>query len=47
MPAAFDQYYVKRSTGPNVKKGKTKMELAEQLRRTSATSRRRTAATAW
>lgn len=31
MPAAFDQYYVKRLDGPNVKSG-TKMELAEQLR---------------
>ena len=24
MPAVFDQYYVKKLTGPNVKKGKTK-----------------------
>ncbi|HEY8325999.1 MAG TPA: inositol-3-phosphate synthase, partial [Ktedonobacterales bacterium] len=31
MPAAFDQYYVKRLNGPNVKRG-TKRELAEQIR---------------
>src|SRR5207247_2955365 len=32
MPAVFDQYYVKRLQGTNVKSGKTKRELAEQLR---------------
>jgi len=32
MPAVFDQYYVKRLDGPNVKKGKTKRDLADQLR---------------
>ena len=32
MPAVFDRRYVKRLDGPNVKKGKTKKELAEQLR---------------
>jgi myo-inositol-1-phosphate synthase len=32
LPAAFDQYYVKRLHGTNVKRGKTKRELAEQLR---------------
>jgi myo-inositol-1-phosphate synthase len=32
MPAVFDQAYVKRLQGVNVKKGKTKRELAEQLR---------------
>ena len=32
MPAVFDQHYVKRLVGTNVKKGKTKRELAEQLR---------------
>jgi myo-inositol-1-phosphate synthase len=32
MPAAFDQQYVKRLQGTNVKKGKTKRDLAEQLR---------------
>ena len=32
MPAVFDRRYVKRLDGPNVKKGKTKQELAEQLR---------------
>ena len=31
MPAVFDQQYVKRLDGPNVKKGKSKKELAEQL----------------
>ena len=30
-PAAFDQHYVKRLDGPNVKRGKSKMELAEAL----------------
>src|SRR5512133_1558874 len=32
MPAVFDRRYVKRLDGPNVKKGKNKMELADQLR---------------
>ncbi len=32
MPAVFDQNYVKRLEGTNVKRGKTKRELAEQLR---------------
>jgi myo-inositol-1-phosphate synthase len=32
MPAVFDQAYVKRLNGTNVKQGKTKRELAEQLR---------------
>ncbi len=31
MPAVFDQRYVKRLSGPNVKKGKSKMHLAEQV----------------
>jgi myo-inositol-1-phosphate synthase len=31
-PAVFDRNYVKRLDGPNVKKGKTKMDLAEQVR---------------
>jgi len=31
MPAVFDQRYVKRLAGPNVKKGKNKRDLAEQL----------------
>ena len=31
MPAVFDQAYVKRLSGTNVKQGKTKMDLAEQL----------------
>jgi myo-inositol-1-phosphate synthase len=32
MPAVFDQHYVKRLEGRNVKKGKNKRELAEALR---------------
>jgi myo-inositol-1-phosphate synthase len=32
MPAVFDQNYVKRLQGTNVKQGKTKRDLAEQLR---------------
>jgi myo-inositol-1-phosphate synthase len=31
MAAVFEQSWVKKITGPNVKKGKNKMELAEQL----------------
>jgi len=33
MPAVFDQDYVKRLSGTHVKKGKTKMDLADQLRK--------------
>jgi len=33
MPAVFDQNYVKRLNGTHIKKGKTKMDLADQLRR--------------
>jgi myo-inositol-1-phosphate synthase len=32
MPAVFDNHYVTRINGDNVKKGKTKRDLAEQLR---------------
>ena len=32
MSAVFDRRYVKRLDGPNVKKGKNKMEMAEALR---------------
>lgn len=32
MPAVFDNHYVTRITGTNVKTGKTKRDLAEQLR---------------
>jgi myo-inositol-1-phosphate synthase len=32
LSAVFDRHYVKRLDGPNVKKGKNKMELANQLR---------------
>ncbi len=31
MPAVFDQRYVKRLDGPNVKKGRNKKDLAEQV----------------
>src|SRR5579871_5519476 len=31
-PAVFDHNYVKKIDGPNVKKGKNKMDLAEQVR---------------
>ena len=31
MPAVFDQRYVKRLSGPNVKQGKNKLDLANQL----------------
>jgi myo-inositol-1-phosphate synthase len=31
MPAVFDQYYVKRLSGPHVKKGKNKRDLANQI----------------
>src|SRR5215471_12979753 len=31
MPAVFEQAYVKKLTGPNVKKGANKMNLAEQV----------------
>ena len=48
MPAVFDQRYVKRLDGPNVKKGKNKKDLAEQLdRRHPRVQGRSTAATAW
>ncbi len=33
MPAVFDQYYVKRLHGTNVKTGKNKLELAEMIRK--------------
>jgi myo-inositol-1-phosphate synthase len=32
MPAAFDRNYVRKLDGPNIKTGKNKRELAEQLR---------------
>src|SRR5262245_44381779 len=31
MPAVFDRHYVKRLDGPNVKKGRNKKDLANQL----------------
>ena len=33
MPAVFDQYYVKRLNGPNVKTGPNKLALAEAIRK--------------
>jgi len=39
MPAVFDQYYVKRLQGTNVKRGKNKRELAEHCARTCETSK--------
>ena len=33
MPAVFDQYYVKRLDGTNVKKAATKLDLAEAIRK--------------
>ena len=33
MPAAFDQYYVKRLEGNNAKQGRTKLEIAQQIRK--------------
>ena len=48
MPAVFDQNYVKRLEGTNVKPGKTKRDAGRAAAgRTSATSRRRTGATGW
>jgi len=32
LPAVFDRNYVRKLDGPNVKEGKSKMQLAEQLR---------------
>jgi myo-inositol-1-phosphate synthase len=32
MPAVFDNYYVKRLDGPNVKRGENKMDLAQAIR---------------
>lgn len=42
MPAVFDPRYVTRIHGTNVKTGRNKRDLAEQLTRTSVTSRPRT-----
>jgi myo-inositol-1-phosphate synthase len=33
MPAVFDQYYVKRINGTNVKSGRNKMEMADLIRK--------------
>src|SRR5437867_12924936 len=44
LPAAFDQHYVKRLTGTNVKQGKTKRDLAEQLRQDIRDFKKRSAA---
>ena len=42
MPAVFEQHYVKRLEGTNVKTGKTKRDLAEQLRQDILIRRART-----
>src|SRR5947209_7586493 len=42
--AVFDHSYVKKIDGPNVKKGKTKMDLAEQLRYDIGAFRKRSGA---
>jgi myo-inositol-1-phosphate synthase len=41
MPAVFDQQYVKKLNGPNVKSGQNKMELAEALIEDMAAFKRR------
>ena len=46
MTAVFEQAYVKKLNGPNVKKGTSKMHLAEQLMEDIKASRRATTATA-
>jgi myo-inositol-1-phosphate synthase len=43
LPAVFDQHYVKRLHGANVKKGKNKRDLAEQLRADVQTFKKTTA----
>ncbi len=40
MPAVFDQHYVKKLNGPNVKTGRSKMELAEAVIQDMETFRR-------
>jgi myo-inositol-1-phosphate synthase len=45
MPAVFDQHYVKRLEGTNVKTGKHKRDLAEQLRQDIRDFKARTGAT--
>src|SRR5207244_11862952 len=45
MKAVFDHNYVKKIDGPNVKKGKNKMELAEQLRQDIRDFKKTSAAT--
>jgi myo-inositol-1-phosphate synthase len=47
MKAAFDQNYVKNLSGTNVKKGKNKFDLAEQIREDIRTSKRKTSSTGW
>jgi len=41
MPAVFEQNYVKRLTGTNVKRGRTKMDLADQVREDIARFKKR------
>jgi myo-inositol-1-phosphate synthase len=45
MKAVFDQYYVKRINGPNVKSGSSKMELAEAVMEDIREFRRRNGCT--
>ena len=45
--AVFDKNYVKKLDGPNVKKGKNKMELAEQVREDIRDFKKTSGATAW
>jgi len=45
MPAVFDQRFVKRLSGTNVKRGKTHMHLADQLMEDIARVKKTTAAT--
>src|SRR6266566_8874273 len=47
MKAVFEQNYVKRLQGDNVKTGKSKMDLAEKLMATSLSLSARTNALAW
>ena len=47
MSAVFDRQYVKRLDGPNVKKGKNKKDLAEQLIDDIRRFKARTGSTGW
>ena len=47
LPAAFDNKYVTRINGPNVKRGKTKRDLAEQIRQDIRDSTSRSIGSSW